>query len=221
MSDEQSAGLEPDRIARVAAALAVGERDPGRSWCSVCAATVGVTGAGVVLMSSGTSMGNVCASDSVAGTVEEAQYTLGEGPCVDACHAKAPVLVPDLEAGPVERWQEFRHRVLGVGVRAAFGFPLMVREICIGALDLYHDQAGPLTDAQFADAVAVAHVFTRTVLAWQAVAAVAGLAAGTGAGAPGRAPSGHRHGGGPGPGTGRRCAGVVASPRLRQRPPRG
>jgi ANTAR domain/GAF domain len=176
MSDEQSAGLEPDRIARVAAALAVGERDPGRSWCSVCAATVGVTGAGVVLMSSGTSMGNVCASDSVAGTVEEAQYTLGEGPCVDACHAKAPVLVPDLEAGPVERWQEFRHRVLGVGVRAAFGFPLMVREICIGALDLYHDQAGPLTDAQFADAVAVAHVFTRTVLAWQAVAAPGSLA---------------------------------------------
>jgi GAF domain-containing protein len=170
MADERGAGLEPDRLARVAAALAVGERDPSRSLCAACAEVIGVAGAGVVLVSGGASLGNVCASDPVTEVLEEAQYTLGEGPCVDACRAKVPVLVPDLGTAAAGRWQGFREDALRAGVRAAFGFPLLVREICIGALDVYHDQVGSLTQDQFADAVAVAHVVTRTVLAWQAVA---------------------------------------------------
>jgi hypothetical protein len=55
-------------------------------------------------------------------------------------------------------------------VRAAFGFPLLVGTICVGALDLYHDEPGDLNADQFADAEVVAHVATRTVLGWQAVA---------------------------------------------------
>jgi hypothetical protein len=51
-----------------------------------------------------------------------------------------------------------------------------VRAICIGALDVYHDRVGVLTEEQHSDAVAVAHVVARTVLAWQAVAAPGSLA---------------------------------------------
>jgi hypothetical protein len=176
MTSEPAAGLEPERVARVAAGLAVGEHDPSRSLCAACAAIIDVAGAGVVLVSGGASLGSVCASDPVTEVVEEAQYALGEGPCVDACQAKAPVLVPDLGAVAVGKWQGFRDDAMRAGVRAAFGFPLLVREICIGALDVYNDQVGSLTDDQYADAVAVAHVVTRTVLAWQAVAAPGSLA---------------------------------------------
>jgi hypothetical protein len=176
MADEHAAGLEPDRLARVTAALADGERDPSRSLCAACAEVIGVAGVGVVLVSGGTSLGSVCASDPVTEILEEAQYTLGQGPCVDACHAKAPVLVPDLGRTAAERWQGFREEARRAGVRAAFGFPLLVRAICIGALDVYHDRVGSLTQDQFADAVAAAHVVTRTVLAWQAVAPSGSLA---------------------------------------------
>ena len=55
-------------------------------------------------------------------------------------------------------------------MRAAFGFPLLVGTSCIGALNLFHDHPGDLTDAQHADAVAVAHIAGRTVLAWQSSA---------------------------------------------------
>jgi hypothetical protein len=169
------ANLDPARVARVAAALAVGERDPSRSLCAASASVIGVAGAGVVLMSRGQALGNVCASNPWTEAVEDVQYALGEGPCVDAFRSHAPVLVPDL-VQESDRWTVFRTGALEAGVQAAFGFPLLVGTICIGALDLYHDRTGPLTAEQFANAETVAHVASRTVLGWQAVAEVGSLA---------------------------------------------
>jgi len=162
--------LDPERVARVTHALAGREPDPAQSLCAASAGVVGVAGAGLVLMSGGRALGNVCASDRRTEAVEDVQYSLGEGPCVDAVRSHAPVLVPDLASPDLERWAAFRVGALEAGVRAAFGFPLLVRTICIGALDLYHDRTGPLTAEQHADAEAVAHVATRTLLGWQAVA---------------------------------------------------
>jgi GAF domain len=168
--------LDPDRVARVAARLADGERDPERRLCSATAAVVSVTGAGVVLISGGTSLGNVCVSDDMTARVEDLQYMLGEGPCVDAFRTRAPVLVPDLADAAVERWPTFREGAAAVGARAAFGFPVMVGSACIGALDLYQDRSGVLSDEQLADAVVVAHLVGRAVLGWQASAPKDGLA---------------------------------------------
>lgn len=121
-------------------------------------------------------LGNVCVSDSVSEAVEEVQYTLGEGPCVDACHTKEPVLVPDLAGPGIVRWPGFREGAQAMGVRAAFGFPLLIESVCVGALNLYHDRTGPLSAEQFADALVVAHLAGRIVLGWQSVAGVGSLA---------------------------------------------
>ncbi len=51
---------------------------------------------------------------------------------------------------------------------AAFGFPLLVDWVCIGALNLYHHEAGALTETQVRDAEVVAALATRTLMAWQA-----------------------------------------------------
>jgi ANTAR domain/GAF domain len=169
-------GLDPDRIARVQAACAVAGLEPAQSLCSTSAAVVGVAGAGVVLVAGGMTLGNVCASNRMTEAVEEVQNTLGEGPCMDAFHSKAPVLVPDLASPELTRWPGFREGAREAGARAAFGFPMQVGSICIGALNLYHDRTGQLSADQFADAVAVAHVATRTVLGWQSVAEAGSLA---------------------------------------------
>jgi hypothetical protein len=160
----------PERLARVTTALAAVQPDPARSLCSASADVIGVAGAGLVLMTRVRALGNVCVSDPRTEAVEDVQYALSEGPCVDAVRSQAPVLVPDLAELELERWSAFRVSALEAGMRAAFGFPLLIGSICIGALDLYHDEVGTLTSEQFADAEAVAHIATRTVLAWQAVA---------------------------------------------------
>jgi hypothetical protein len=162
--------LDPRRVARVASTLAIGDCDPDRLLCSVSADVVGVTGAGVVLMSAGRAVGTLCVSDAMTAVVEDVQYTLGEGPCIDAFRSKAPVLVPDLSAVEVTRWPGFRAGALAAGVRAVFGFPLLVGTIGIGALNLYVDHPGDLSADQLGDAAAVAHVVGRAVLGWQSAA---------------------------------------------------
>ena len=168
--------VDPARVVRMTVALAGAETDPQHELCVASASAIGVAGAGVILMSGGRALGNVCVSNSMTGIVEEVQYTLGEGPCVDAFRTKAPVLAPDLAHSDGNRWPAFRVGAESAGVRAVFGFPLLIESVCFGALNLYHDQAGALTDNQFANALAVAHVASRIVLGWQSVAGPGSLA---------------------------------------------
>ncbi|MDQ1511104.1 MAG: hypothetical protein QOG50_2948 [Actinomycetota bacterium] len=168
--------VDPERVVRMTVALAGAETDPQHALCVASAAAIGVAGAGVILMSGGRALGNVCVSDSMTAAAEEVQYTLGEGPCVDAFQTKAPVLAPDLAHSDGDRWPAFRIGAETAGVRAVFGFPLLIESVCFGALNLYHDHPGPLSDEQFADALAVAHVASRIVLGWQSVAGPGSLA---------------------------------------------
>ena len=166
----------PARIARMTALLSVDGHDPQQTLCVASAEALGVAGAGLILMSGGRALGSVCVSNRMTEIAEEWQYTLGEGPCVDAFRTKAPVLVPDLADPEITRWPGFREGAQAAGVRAAFGFPLLIESVCFGALNLYQDHPGPLTTDQLADAVAVAFVASRIVLAWQSVAGPGSLA---------------------------------------------
>ena len=168
--------VDPERVAHMIVVLATAETDPQHALCVASATAIGVAGAGVILMSGGRALGNVCVSNSMTAVVEEVQYTLGEGPCVDAFHTKAPVLAPDLVHSDGNRWPAFRVGAETAGVRAVFGFPLLIETVCFGALNLYHDHPGPLSEEQFANALALAHVASRTVLGWQSVAGPGSLA---------------------------------------------
>jgi len=163
--------LEPARFAQVVAARTEHDRDPVHALCLACTDVLGVTGAGLMLISGGRSVACVGVSDRVTEAVEQVEYTVGEGPCVAAFRSAAPVLDADLSDDGIVGWPEFRRGALAAGVCAAFGFPLLIGRLCIGALNLYHDRSGPLTDGQFADALVVAQLVSRTLLDWQADAA--------------------------------------------------
>jgi len=62
-------------------------------------------------------------------------------------------------------------------VRAVFGFPLQVGAVRLGALNLYRDQPGALSDDQHADALVMADVAAEAVLLLQADAPPGRLAA--------------------------------------------
>jgi len=127
-----------------------------------------VNGAGVMLMSGDIARGSLCTSDEVSRLVEELQYTLGEGPCIDAYQQDKVVAEPDLADPVTRRWPAFAPPALAAGVRAVFGFPLRVGTVHLGALNLYRDVPGPLTGDQYADALVVADVAARWVLEAQA-----------------------------------------------------
>jgi hypothetical protein len=117
-----------------------------------------------MLMSGDIPRGSLCTTDEVSHLIEELQYTLGEGPCVDAYQLNAVVTEPDL-ADPVRRrWPAFTPSAVEAGVRAVFGFPMRIGSVRLGALNPYRDVPGPLTGEQHTDALVVAEVAARWVL---------------------------------------------------------
>ena len=136
--------------------------------CEVCAEVTGMSGAGIMLMSGDVHRGSVCTTNEVSALIEQLQYALGEGPCVDAHNEGRPVLEPDLAHPATSRWLAFRGSAVGAGVRAVFGFPLRVGAARLGALNLYCDRPGSLTDDQHADALVMADVAAQGVLVLQA-----------------------------------------------------
>jgi len=127
-----------------------------------------MTGAGVMLMSGDVPRGSLCTTDEVSQLIEELQYTLGEGPCVDAYQQDNVVAEPDLADPLTRRWAAFTPPVLQAGVGAVFGFPLRFGTVRLGALNFYRDRPGPLSDDQHADALVIADVTARLVLETQA-----------------------------------------------------
>jgi len=143
----------------------------------VCASVTGVTGAGLMLMSGNVPSGSVAATDEVSTLIEDTQFALGEGPCIDAYRNDRAVLEPDLVNPAVIRWVAFTPPVVAAGARAIFGFPLQVGSVRLGALNLYCDHPGSLTDEQHADALAMADIAAQALLIMQANAPPGVLAA--------------------------------------------
>jgi hypothetical protein len=168
-----------NRLLRILAHLKTGDEPVhGEArLCEVCAEVVAMTGAGIMLMAGELPLGSVCSSNQVSALIEDLQFTLGEGPCVDAYRHGRPVLAPNL-AYPVEaRWLAFTPSAVAAGAKAVFGFPLQVGAVRLGALNLYRDRPGALTDDQHADALVMAGVAARAVITRQAQAPGGPLAA--------------------------------------------
>lgn len=169
--------MTSERLNRILSALSAGDNILSSvRLCTVCPQIIGMNGAGVMLMSGDIPRGSLCVSDEVSQRIEELQFTLGEGPCVDAYQQDKVVAEPDLADPVTTRWPAFSPPALQAGVRAVFGFPLRVGTVRLGALDLYRDRPGSMTADQHADALVVASVAARWVLESQAGASAGAVA---------------------------------------------
>jgi GAF domain-containing protein len=157
------------RLLRILALVAAhGRSGETFTLCQVAAEITGVSGAGIMVIDGDQTRGSVCCSNPVSALIEDLQYTLGEGPCVDAHTLGVPVAEADLACPTVPRWPAFSPPAVTGGVRAVFGFPVRIGAVRLGALDLYRDQPGQLSDDQYADALVMADVVARSMLAVQA-----------------------------------------------------
>jgi hypothetical protein len=158
-----------ERRLRILAGLAIaGDSPEVQPLCAGCRSTLGVTGVGIMMMFDDTIAGSVCSSDATSARIEELQFTLGEGPCVDAYRLDRPVAEPDLVAPEASRWVAFAESAVEAGARAVFGFPVRTGTARLGALNLYNDHPGGLGDDQYLDALVVAEIAAQVILAVQA-----------------------------------------------------
>jgi len=130
-----------------------------RHAVSACGEAVGA-GAALSMSTGGGSHEPVFATDSRSDELEDLQATLGQGPSAEVIGGVGPVLEGELAGtGALARWPEFAPAAVARGVAAVFAVPVGVGAARLGALGLYRDWPGPLSQDQadalllYADAV--------------------------------------------------------------------
>ncbi|MDP9168333.1 MAG: GAF and ANTAR domain-containing protein [Actinomycetota bacterium] len=116
--------------------------------CEACVDLLDIDAAAISLVFEGANMGTLGASGTAARVYDEAQFTHGEGPCLDAVAHRAPVVVTDL-ADPAEvRWPGYGPAMLAYQIRGVYAMPITVAGLYIGALDVFKADPATLTVEQ-------------------------------------------------------------------------
>jgi len=138
-------------------------------FCRTAAESSETSGASIVVIGPSRLLGSLASTDRVASRLEELQFSLGEGPCLDAHREGRPVLVSDLGAS-ADRWPALVAALRPLPLRAVFAFPLVVDGAALGALAVHRRTAGDLTDAQTTELASLATVVGRYIVAVQSTA---------------------------------------------------
>lgn len=77
----------------------------------------------------------VASADSLARQLDEQQYELEQGPCLEALSSATVVDSPDLRTE--SRWNGYPARAVAHGVRAVHSSPLLVNGQAIGVINMY------------------------------------------------------------------------------------
>jgi GAF domain-containing protein len=109
------------------------------------------------------------ANDPEAAACEQLQFTLGEGPCLQATLSGKRVLVPDLErSDPPQAWPVYViEAIRRTSYRAVFSFPLTLVGSIVGTLNLYRRSAGRTLSED--EIFAVHHITSRIATELRAV----------------------------------------------------
>lgn len=131
--------------------------------CAVAVDRLAVDGAAISVRTSGRAQDLIAVTGTWAQRLEELQYTLGEGPGVEAYTTAGPVLVTDLSDAGL-RWPGFARSAAEEGLAAVFALPLQEGAIRLGTLDLYRRRTGGLSTEELADAAVLADLATTALL---------------------------------------------------------
>ena len=133
-----------------------------------CARTLDLDGVALTLMNDNGQQAVIAWSHPLAARLENLQFELGEGPCVDASQENRPALHPDLALDAGTRWAVFGPAALEAGVRAIFALPLQVGAVRLGSLGLYRREVRDLDTTQLATSFSYAEAAVEVLLHMQA-----------------------------------------------------
>ena len=105
----------------------------------------GTRAAGMLLVGPQGHLQLMAASDERAEMLELFQLQAHEGPCQDCFRNGEQVINADLEKATA-KWPQFAPTAVAAGYRSVHAFPMRLRDDVIGALNLFGDQPGEMTD---------------------------------------------------------------------------
>ncbi|MDN5855110.1 MAG: GAF and ANTAR domain-containing protein [Actinomycetia bacterium] len=144
-------------VTRALLAIARGSgpgRDLAAMICAACVDGLDVDGAAISLWTATQARETLHATDEVAQHLEDLQFTLGEGACIQAASTGRPVLVSDMhDVAAADQWPIFAAAVVErTPIRALLALPMQWGTINLGVLDLYRTTPGMLNGPQLRDA---------------------------------------------------------------------
>jgi len=140
--------LDPDEVTDMAVRL---ER-----LCRAAAQHFSAVGVAIGLMAEDGATGYVSGADDVSARLGELEFTLGEGPSLDALTSCRPVLIADLNSSDGEAWPAYRSAVGALGVRGVFAFALHVGAATVGVFVIYTSEDSLMGHPELGVAVAFA-----------------------------------------------------------------
>ncbi|MFF3274362.1 GAF and ANTAR domain-containing protein [Streptomyces chrestomyceticus] len=149
-------------VASLIEKLQPGGPGPSHAWCAQCAALLDVDGTAVSLYFDGSQL--LWHSDPDGARLDDLQFTLGEGPGLDAARDGALCLVADLSRTYGSRWPMFAAQARELGIRAVFAFPLRLGALRVGALTCHRRTPRRLTPESAVDALTLADALTLFLL---------------------------------------------------------
>lgn len=139
MDTQQLRDALGDAVTDASSPLAAADR-----LCAACVQLLEVDGASISFIAGDTMQGTFGSSGPLSRTLDELQFTYGQGPCMDAVAQRQPILAPDLNDSGEGRWPALTEALLEHGIHAIFALPVAVANAPVGALDLYRRSSGPL-----------------------------------------------------------------------------
>jgi GAF domain-containing protein len=128
-----------------------------------CVEVLDVAAAGLMLVSPGGDLRVMASSSDAMRVLELFELQSEEGPCPDAYRTGKPIVNRRL-AAVGGRWPRFAPMALEAGFRSVHALPMHLRDMTIGALNLFRADEGGLEEADILAAQAFADVATIAIL---------------------------------------------------------
>jgi GAF domain-containing protein len=128
-----------------------------------CVDVLDVDAAGIMLVAPDGDLRVMASSSEAMRLLELFELQSEQGPCLDCYRTGQPVVNQDL-AAVNGRWPRFAAEALAAGFHSVHALPMRLRGVVIGALNLFHDEAGEMSEADVVAAQALADIATIAIL---------------------------------------------------------
>ena len=130
---------------------------------TACVELLAVDTAGIMVTDRKGSLHTVASSHERTELLELFQLQNNEGPCLDTFRQGQPVTCLDLDRAR-GRWPTFSAHAHDRGYRSVHTRPMRVRDTVIGALNLFGDQTGAVSETDLLTAQAFADIATISII---------------------------------------------------------
>lgn len=135
------------------------------AFCKASVSALAVDGAALTIVGDTGGRLFVYSTDPLSFDLDELEFSLGEGPCIDAVATQAPVFTDALAAAAARgRWPGFAGAAAALGAGAEYTFPLVNAGVSFAVLATYRREPGPLRPAQIKATEALVASFEVRVL---------------------------------------------------------